>query len=289
MAHSIGMQDGRILRLPNRGSLLVCTDIHGNLRDFSMMAALFERHSAAGKDPFLLFTGDLIHGPAPDDEQRWPSGLGRYYPDQSAEVLERFLELEAGYPGRVACLLGNHEHSHVGGPHTPKFWVDETEHFELSVGIEQAGLYCRAMARFPLVALAPCGVAILHAAPNWKDPDLQQLDSLGYGGYENSWIHSVADSAPLLRLLWSRGCSSEVAEGFLSRLGEVGWPLYLAIYGHDVVAEGFDRVDDRQLQLSTSFGVRDECKYYVELDLASVYQGSHQLAVGSEIKQLYAE
>lgn len=252
-----------------------------------MMAALLEERAKAGKAPFLLFTGDLIHGPAPDDEARWPSGLGAYYPDESGEVMARFLDLEKRYPGRVACLLGNHEHSHVGGPHTPKFWADETAHFEWTVGRETAQRYCEAMARFPLVALAPCGVALTHAAPNWEDASLDQLNRLSYAGHEVAWIHSVADSAPLLRLLWSRGCATEVAASFLSNLSEIGHALNVAIYGHDVVSEGFDRVDDHQLQLSTSFGVRDEYKFYLELDLAAHYESTQDLRVGKELIQLW--
>ena len=52
----------RVLRLPDRGLLLVCTDLQGCMRDYDRMVELFEQalidHHG---DAHLLFTGDLIH------------------------------------------------------------------------------------------------------------------------------------------------------------------------------------------------------------------------------------
>ena len=87
-------------------------------------------------DAHLLFTGDLIHGPHIEPED-WPDFLGEYYRDQSGEVMIAYAGLAAQYPGRVHALLGNHEHGHIGGPHTAKFAADEVallEHILGSVG-----------------------------------------------------------------------------------------------------------------------------------------------------------
>ena len=42
--------------------------------------------------------------------------------------------LAAQYPGRVHALLGNHEHGHIGGPHTAKFAADEVALLEQILG-----------------------------------------------------------------------------------------------------------------------------------------------------------
>jgi len=106
----------RVLRLPDHGRLLVCTDLQGCLRDFQRFVRIFEHALIDHQgDAHVLFTGDLIHGPhiEPDD---WPDFLGEYYRDASGDVIMAYAELAARYPGRVHALLGNHEHGHIGGP-----------------------------------------------------------------------------------------------------------------------------------------------------------------------------
>jgi hypothetical protein len=46
-------------------------------------------------------------------------------------------------------------------------------------------------------------------------------------------------------------------------------------------------VGDEQIVVSTSFGVFDENKVYVQLDLAERYPTVHDLRVGHEILPLY--
>ena len=59
----------RVLRLPDSGRLLVCTDLQGCMRDFDRMVELFEQALLDYEgDAHLLFTGDLIHGPHIDPE-----------------------------------------------------------------------------------------------------------------------------------------------------------------------------------------------------------------------------
>jgi len=88
------------------------------------MLALFEE---SPDDSVLIFTGDLVHGPDEYTEEHWPDYLGTPYRDESPEVVRLFREAQARYPGRVHCLLGNHEHAHVGGPRTAKFHHDEAK------------------------------------------------------------------------------------------------------------------------------------------------------------------
>jgi hypothetical protein len=278
----------RLLRLPSTGQLIVCSDLHGNLSDFRRMREIFLDSVRAGEAPFLLFSGDLIHGPNGEAED-WPEFLGGFYSDESGQVLEEFIRLQREFPSGVACLLGNHEHSHVGGPHTPKFWQDETAHFEEIVGPERTAHYKALFRSFPVVAVSTCGVAVTHAAPNVQIDGPHDIAGLRLEGFEYQDVNSMSGAAVLGGLLWSRMCSSDVAHRFLSALGRGGAPLHLVVYGHEIVAEGYERVDEAQLVLSTSFGVRRENRFYLKLDLAGQYRGSSSLAEGVELRRLYPD
>ncbi len=269
----------RLLRLPATGRLLVATDIQGNLRDFQRMLALFE-HSA--DDSVLVFTGDLVHGPDETTEQHWPDFLGTPYRDESPEVVRAFLEARERYPGRVHSLLGNHEHAHVGGPRTAKFHEDEAQVLEERMGPGPAGAMRTLFTQLPLVAVAPNGAVLLHAAPAARLRGPEDLEAVRLEGYHGWGIDEFFQVSLLGPILWSRMASPEQARAFVGALGG-----RIAIYGHDVVREGYERVGDEQLCVSTSFALFDEQKTYVELDLAGAYPDVHCLREGVELKRLY--
>src|SRR4051812_32990561 len=105
----------RVVTLPDKGKLFVCTDLQGNVGDFDRMASIYE--DAAANEPdgaYLVVTGDLVHGPELAQEE-WPDYLGSWYAGDSKTVLKRARALADRHPGRVFFLLGNHEHAHVGG------------------------------------------------------------------------------------------------------------------------------------------------------------------------------
>ena len=57
-------QSSRILRLPDKGTLVVSTDLQGNLRDFTTLLGHFHAAEEAAKgEAHLVLTGDLVHGP----------------------------------------------------------------------------------------------------------------------------------------------------------------------------------------------------------------------------------
>lgn len=250
------------------------------------MADLFLKRLEAGADPFLLFTGDLIHGPSCTAEE-WPDYLGTFFPDESGAVVEGFIELQERFPTRVACLLGNHEHSHVGGPHTPKFWPDETAHFEETVGPRRARRFRKLFRSFPAVAVARCGVAVTHAAPNAEISGPDEIEAIRYEGFEELPIATLEEMPLLGRLLWSRRCPAATARRFLEALSVDGQSLGVVVYGHEIVPEGYERIGREQLLLSTSFGVRDENKTFLALDMMERYPGSHALREGIELQPLW--
>jgi hypothetical protein len=269
----------RLLRLPASGRLLVATDLQGNLRDFERMRALFE---ASPEDSVLVFTGDLVHGPDPDTEANWPDFLGTPYRDESPEVVRAFLELRVRYPGRVHCLLGNHEHAHVGGPRTAKFHPDEARALEERLGPGPSGALRTLFARLPLVAVAPNGVVLLHAAPSARLTGPEDVEAVRLEGYADWGVSDFLRVPVLGPTLWSRMAEPEQARAFLDALGG-----RVAIYGHDVVREGYERVGREQLCVSTSFALLDEHKVYVELDLARVYPDVQSLRDGVELRKLH--
>ncbi|MBW2737165.1 MAG: metallophosphoesterase [Deltaproteobacteria bacterium] len=256
----MGDPSPKIVRFPETGPLLVCTDLHGNLPDFLRMKELFLAARAEAGCCQLLFLGDLVHGPAFTREE-WPDYLGSFYVDHSAALLEAFMTLQETFPGEVHCLLGNHEHSHVGGPHTPKFWLDETAHFEQKVGPIASRRYRALFSGFPLIAISPCGVVFSHAAPNISLTSLEEIEAIEYLGHERMNLLTLETMPMLGRLLWARRCPTKVVQRFLEVVsaetkGEHG----VVVYGHDIAPSGFEHFGAELLMLSTSFGLDDPCK-----------------------------
>lgn len=273
----------KVLRLPNRGRLLVCTDLQGCLRDFDRIAELFLEAQREHEDAHLLFTGDLIHGPHLSEEE-WPEFLGEYYRDASGEVIAAYEELAIAFPGRVHALVGNHEHGHMGGPHTAKFAADEVVLLERLLGADGSHRLRRVLDTFALVAIAPCGAVFTHGAPAARIDSIEDLESADLSGQSYASPLDVLDTPIVGKILWARSAASAEARRFLRALGGT-----ISIYGHDVIPEGYERIGDEQMVVSTSFGVFDANKVYVQLDLGARYRTVHELRVGREILPLYPD
>lgn len=274
----------RVLRLPDHGRLIVCTDLQGCLRDYERIVEIFRQaHQETGGDAHLLFTGDLVHGPHIEREE-WPDFLGEYYRDQSGEVIEAMVELSQAHPGRVHALLGNHEHGHVGGPHTAKFAHDEVELLESRLGPERTRRMCQVLSELPLVAIAPCGAVFTHGAPAAAIDSLAEIEAADLGAYEHDNPVDILTVPVIGPILWARSASRRAAQRFLKAVGGT-----MSIYGHDVIPQGFERIGDEQIVVSTSFGVFDSNKVYLDLDLGARYGSVRELRVGHEIRPLYPD
>ncbi|CAN5758889.1 hypothetical protein BH11MYX2_BH11MYX2_32680 [soil metagenome] len=274
----------RVLRLPDRGRLLVCTDLQGCMRDYERMVEVFEQALLQyDGDAHLIFTGDLIHGPHIDPED-WPDFLGEYYRDASGEVMIAYAGLAAQYPGRVHALLGNHEHGHIGGPHTAKFAADEVALMEQILGPAGTARMRCIIHTFSLLAVAKCGAVFLHGAPAAQIDAISQVEAADLSGAQYASPLDVLDTPIVGKILWARSASEAEARRFLRGTGGT-----MAIYGHDVVPEGFEKVGDEQLCLSTSFGLYDANKMDISLDLAARDRGGNDLRVGHELLPLYPD
>lgn len=254
------------------------------MRDFLRVVELFEQalldHDG---DAHLLFTGDLIHGPHIDPED-WPDFLGEYYRDASGEVMIAYAGLAAQYPGRVHALLGNHEHGHIGGPHTAKFAADEVALLEQILGPAGTARMRGIIHTFALAAVSRCGAVFTHGAPAAQIDSLADLEAADLSGAHFASPLDVLDTPVVGKVLWARSASAAEARRFLRATGGT-----ISIYGHDVVAEGYERIGNEQMVVSTSFGVFDSNKIYVSLDLAARYRSIHDLRVGHELLPLYPD
>ena len=271
----------RVLRLPDHGRLLVCTDLQGCLRDFHRIVELFDEAMAATGDAHLLFTGDLIHGPHLEPRD-WPDFLGEYYRDASDEVIDALVVMSMRHPGRIHALVGNHEHGHIGGPHTAKFAADEVELLESRLGPAAAERMRQVLRGFALVAVAPCGAVFTHGAPAATVTSIADIEAAPLEGFELGSALDILDAPIIGPILWARSAAPEVAARFVRALGGT-----FCIYGHDVIPEGFEQIGDEQMVVSTSFGVADARKVYVSLDLGKRYRSVRDLRLGHEILPLY--
>lgn len=274
----------RVLRLPDHGRLLVCTDLQGCLRDFQRFVQIFEQALADHHgDAHVLFTGDLIHGPHIDPED-WPDFLGEYYRDASGEVMMSFAELSARYPGRVHALLGNHEHGHIGGPHTAKFAADEVALLEQILGPAATARMRTIIQTFALAAVTRCGAVFTHGAPAAQIDSITELEAADLSGASYASPLDVLDTPVVGKILWARSATDAEAQRFLRAMSGT-----ISIYGHDVIPEGYEVSGDTQMVVSTSFGLFDTNKVYVSLDLGAKYRVIHDLRVGHEVLPLYPD
>lgn len=274
----------RVLRLPDKGRLLVCTDLQGCMRDFNRFVEVFEQALIDYEgDAHALFTGDLIHGPHIEPED-WPDFLGEYYRDQSGEVMIAYAGLAAQYPGRVHALLGNHEHGHIGGPHTAKFAADEVALLEHILGPAGTARMKGIIHTFALAAVSKCGAIFTHGAPAAVVESIGDLEAADLSGAGFASPLDLLDTPVVGKVLWARSATEAEARRFLRALGGT-----MSIYGHDVVPEGFEMVGDEQIVVSTSFGLYDQNKMYVSLDLGAKYKGVRDLRIGHELLPLYPD
>ena len=94
----------------------------------------------------------------------------------------------------------------------------------------------------------------------------------------------VLDTPIVGKVLWARSATELEARRFVRAMGGT-----CSVYGHDVIPEGYEKVGDEQIIVSTSFGLFDQNKVYLSLDLSHRYRNVHDLRVGHEILPLYPD
>ncbi|MDB4941948.1 MAG: metallophosphoesterase [Labilithrix sp.] len=267
--------------LPARGVLLVSTDVHGNLEDFARLEALFEASRVVEPETHWVILGDVVH--APDPVARRTSPALYDYEDGSMAIVDRILALEERAPGHVHFVLGNHDHGHVGGPHTQKFFTDEVTELESGLGAAQVerlrGLFRRAL----LAVAAPCGVLLTHGCPDATFERLADLEDVPLE------ISDMTDEQATMMqaLLTSYGQPDHVT---IPMLASVSWhsglDLRVVIHGHDRDERGFFHEGSHSL-CPTIFGAPRASKRYVRLDLGAHYESAAEIREDLEILRLH--
>jgi len=261
--------------LPDRGKLIVATDLQGHVADFERIEAIFERAVTEPDSAVLVVTGDLVHGPELP-ETDWPDYLGSFYHGDSVALLHRARALQEKYPDRVFYLLGNHEHAHVGGPVVAKFFPDEAMRLEELLGDDGTQEMRSWFRTWPFVAVAPRSrIVMLHAAPHARIESPDDLERLSLDGCSGLTLDEMAARGTLGALLWARTTSSERAWSFLRAIHP---EARVALYGHDVARTGFAIDREPMLCVSTSFGCFDGDKLYIEWDLSEPVTSAEHLA-----------
>jgi hypothetical protein len=265
----------RVIPLPDRGRLLVATDLQGNVADFDRVATIFREAAAEPNGAVLVVTGDLVHGPELEARD-WPEYLGTYYRGDSKTVLDRAKALADAYPGRVHYLLGNHEHAHVGGPVVAKFFPDEAQRLEDLLG-HDGTVAMRAWIRtWPFVAYSKsAGLLMLHGAPHAVIRSADDLEKLPLEGFFDVPLDDMATRGALGALLWARTTSTERGRAFLRAIDP---ELRVAVYGHDVARGGYSIDREPLLCVSTSFGCYDGDKLYLDWNLGERAESAHHVA-----------
>lgn len=288
MTPSSDLFGSRVIHLPTRGVLLVSTDLQGNWADYCAMKQHYAAEEAAGHEPVMLFCGDMVHGPSPDLNApgAWPDYLGTAYIDESAAILRDFIVYAR--EARAFSLLGNHEHAHVGGPVVSKFYRDEAVVLSAALGADGEEIVAF-MATWPILAVARCGLAFVHGSPAATMPSLADWETVEYGGYEGLMpIDMLRTGAPFGTVLWARSATDREARAFLTvALPELDGQG-VVVFGHDVVRSGYAKVGDSQLCVSTSYGLHDQDKTYLRVDLSATYRSVADLRHGVELLPLYS-
>jgi len=272
----------RHLILPDRGVAIVNTDVHGNMEDFARLEAIFREERAKEPETHWVILGDVVHGP--DERARTDEPELYGYEDGSMQIVDRIRALREEAREHVHFVLGNHDHGHVGGHHTQKFYEDEVEALESKLSTEERARLHELFGDALLAVAAPCGVLMTHGAPDAAFTNLAFLDEIPLSVREMKYAHRIV----LRSLLTSYGQPNDVCEKMLAQVSESsGLSLGVVVHGHDRDPSGFFREGDHQV-VPVIFGAPKDKKRYARLDLAARYATAADLREDHEIRLLHA-
>lgn len=258
----------RSLILPATGHLLVSTDLHGNLRDWRALRAVFE---SSPPDTRWLVLGDLVHGPDEQTARLTPRLYG--FEDDSPTLIDELFSVKERYGARVHFVLGNHDAGHVGFRHTAKFHTDEVEYLESRLSPAQHERAQQLFSNALLAVAAPCGLLFTHGSPGDALTSLALLDGeLPPGPGNEARIVAIGET------LWCYGQRAEVTQRLLERLSaETGHALRVVVHGHDRDEAGWFTEGGNQAQ-PVIFGAPDANKKYLFIDLSKRIESADALA-----------
>ncbi len=269
--------------LPERGTALISTDLHGNRADFERLRERFFALRERAEHPdevYWVLLGDLVHGPS--EAARARNRELYDFADESPALIDALFELRERFPERIHYVLGNHDHGHVGGPHTRKFHDDEVAALEARLSPDQ---HARLLALFEgayLALAAPCGLLLTHGSPSDHWRSLDQLDGIDLRH------EADPDRREILRsLLTDYGQRGEVTARLLTQLSRAGLDLSIVVHGHDRDERGWFVEGDNQV-CPVIFGAPPEHKRCLIVDLAARYRSPADLREGLELVRVHS-
>ncbi len=269
--------------LPDHGTLLVSTDVHGCLEDFERMRARWEKAHAADPDVHWAILGDVVHAPSPGARERIPELYD--YDDGSWEIVRQIGELTTEHPHRVHFVIGNHDYAHIGGPRTAKFYDDEAGHLESMMTDDQIDRMHAILADALICLLAPCGAFLAHASPGALFDSLDEIDAIDLAEQPED----DRQRGLMRHLTTMYGQREAVTRSFLRSTSELAeLDLTFVVHGHDRDEEGWFAHEETQI-CPVIFGAPRENKRYLRLDLGAHYGSVHDLRDGEEIRRLWSD
>jgi hypothetical protein len=273
---------GKVRILPDRGTLLISTDLHGNRADFEGLLAVFGELREAAAEPDSVhwaLLGDLVHGPSPAARRRQPERFG--YEDESPWLVEQLIELRRRWPANVHLLLGNHDHGHIGGPHPQKFYIDEVLMLEQRMSPAAIGRMHALFDEALLAVAAPCGLLLCHGSPDDQLDSLATLDAI-----EPRDEPDLRRRSMLRSLLTSYGQRGETTAAMLRQISTPELELRVVVHGHDIDLDGWYTEHGNQA-CPVLFGAVPEQRRYLVVDLAARYERAEDLREDFEVRRLY--
>ncbi len=275
---------GRVRILPDHGRLLISTDLHGNREDFERLRARFMSLREAAAEPATVhwaLLGDLVHGPSARARERDPVRFG--YADDSPYLVDAVLELRERWPDNVHLLLGNHDHGHIGGPHTHKFHADEVVALEQRMAPEAIARMHALFDAALLAVAAPCGLLLCHGSPDDQLDSLATLDAIDPRDEPD-----LVRRAILRSLLTSYAQRGETTAALLQKISRPGLELRVVVHGHDVDLDGWYTEHGNQA-CPVLFGAAPAQRRYLVVELGARYARAEDLRAGVEVRRLYPE
>jgi predicted phosphodiesterase len=268
----------RHLELPAKGQVLVSTDVHGNLEDFRRLTRHFLELRDAIPDAYWVILGDIVHGP--DDGARNRNPVLYDYEDQSREIVAEVIALQHMFPDEIFFVVGNHEWSHVGGPRTRKFHVDEAKHLESAMSLSEIRALHVLIHEAYLAISTPCGALLCHGSPA-KIPSFEALNEIDF-----AFLDPRSDGFDLVSdVITAYGQSEADTRAMLNRLSSPSAELRFVLHGHDRDEKGIFFEENNQVCV-VIFGAPRHEKRFVVLDLTKKYE-LENLKAGNIVRRLY--
>lgn len=268
--------------LPNKGKMIISTDLHGNYHDYKQLKDIFLQQHQNDNKIYWIILGDVVHGPNREFAEKSPL---YNFEDLSWQIVEDLISLQTQYPNHIYYILGNHDHGHIGGPHTTKFYDDEVVALEKKLTSQQQLKMQNFFRKALLAVIAPCGLFLTHGSPDDTLKDIEHLNNISFDILQNSDYHNQI----LKSFLTHYGQESQTTNTLLRTISkQLQIDLHIVVHGHDRDVNGWFTEGKNQC-CPVIFGAFPQKKRYMLVDLSKKYTSTTNFQVNQEIRTLYTK